>query len=67
MGRHDSEIMDDGRFDRDAGALGVVAAGGKAADPELACWRYVPGGTRSVSAAKQANVAAFHRPQSRWP
>src|SRR3984957_20943835 len=38
MGDHDSEIMDGGRIDRDdAGAMGVVAAGGEEADTFAIC------------------------------
>lgn len=62
MGRHDSEIMNDGRSIEVApGALGVVAVGRQGSGFGdlaclLACWRHVPDGTRSISAVKQANV-----------
>src|ERR1035441_3769577 len=60
IGHHDSEIVDDGYFDRDdAGALGVIAAGCQSADGAIVhpgagggfCW-LIPGRTTRRRAAQ---------------
>src|ERR1039458_4551077 len=75
IGHHDSEIVDDGYFDRDdAGALGVIAAGCQSADGAIVhpgagggfCW-LIPGRTTRRRAAQDRLDAGGSGGGSRVP